>query len=151
VNGLRVGLSSTPLPALILGLAGLLPFIGISAVLLATTSSLYAWWLETLAQYASVILAFVGALHWGFAMRCNPNGMQAWIRYAWGVLPSLLGWLALQFPVWIALRFEAGALILCYVVDRCFAKGFGAPSWFLPLRLLLTTVSSASLVAASYA
>ena len=144
-------LRSAPGSALLLGLAGLLPFIGIAVIVTTTTSPVYAWWLTTLAQYAAVILSFVGALQWGLTMRVGHQGGEGWLRYGWSVVPSLAGWLALQLPVWTALRVEAGVLVLCYAVDRHLAMGGEAPEWFLPFRLLLTVVGSASLLVASYA
>jgi len=148
VSGSYVRLRSAPTPALVLGLAGLFPFLSITAIVAGTESPLYAWWIMSLAQYAAVILAFIGALHWGYAMRSELRAGEAWLRYGWSVIPALIGWLALQFPVWTALRIEAGALLLCLATDRAFARAYGAPAWLLPLRFILTSVAAASLLVA---
>ena len=142
---------SAPAPVLLLGLGGLLPFIGLTALALFLAETWYIFWLTTLAQYGVDILSFVGALQWGHAICARARGVEAWLRYGWGVLPALVGVLSLQFPIWTALRVQAGALILCVVVDRALASTFGAPAWLLPVRYFLTGVAASCLLVASYA
>ena len=55
-----------PGPVAWLGYGGLLPF-GALALLLLDGARSALWWPALLA-YGAVILSFVGALHWGFAM-----------------------------------------------------------------------------------
>ena len=138
---------ATPRPAVVawLGYGGLLPFLG-TALACWLEPHHHSVWAEMLLGYGAVILSFVGALHWGFAM-VHPdtagrpmNGM-----YAWSVMPSLVGWLALlAYP-------EAGATLLIagflaqYWQDLRLARVLPLPAWYLPLRLRLTVVACLSL------
>lgn len=130
-----------------LGYGGLLPFVG-AALLLWLAPGQHSRWLEMLLTYGAVILSFVGALHWGFAM-VHPatadrpmNGM-----YAWSVMPSLLGWVALLVqPAAGATLLIAGFLVQ-YRQDLRLARVLSLPAWYLPLRLQLTVVACLCLAA----
>lgn len=145
------GLRGVPLPALVLGTAGLLPFAGLTALAHLRPEPWYAVWLTMLSQYGAVILSFVGALQWGYAAQSDLRGAQAWTRYGWSVMPALVGWVCLQFPVWSALRMQAAALLVTLAMDRSFARLHGAPQWLMPLRTTLTAAGAACLLTASYA
>lgn len=142
---------AAPAPVLAFALGGLLPFVGLAALGMSAPGTLRLFWLATLAQYGAVILAFVGALQWGYAVTGQATGVHAWIRYGWSVLPALVGCLSLQLPVWTGLRAQAVALIVSVTVDRAFAARYAAPVWLMPLRYLLTAVAAACLFVASSA
>ena len=78
-----------------LGYAGLIPF-----VVLAPASLLDAHhgitWSDALFAYGAVILSFVCALHWGFAMALPGLDERTRVRsLLWSVVPSLIAWPAL--------------------------------------------------------
>ena len=101
-----------PRIAALLGYGGLLPF-GALALLLALGGAHSARWWPMLLAYGAVILSFVGALHWGFAMALPGLGAVERQRlYGWSVVPALAAWPAL---LWAA---PAAALLL--------VAGFGA-------------------------
>ncbi|MEO6564439.1 MAG: DUF3429 domain-containing protein [Casimicrobiaceae bacterium] len=135
---------------LVLGAGGVAPFVGLG-LLAALESAWYAYWLNALALYGAVILSFVGALHWGYAVRRDARGASAWMQYGWSVLPSLVAWASLQLPVWTSLQVQAAMLVACLVMDRVFARVDSVPSWMMQLRALLTVVATLSLVGASLA
>lgn len=142
-----------PAPTLVLGIGGLAPFVGL-ALLAVLVPTWYAIWLDALAKYGAVILAFIGAVHWGHAMRSDAQGRAAWLRYGWSVLPALVGWLSLQLPVWSSLRLQAAMLVTCLAVDRAMQRvdpRHPFPVWYLRLRLALTLVAAGALLAASVA
>jgi len=147
-------MTATPLPAvapaLALGLAGLLPFVGLALMAVLGDGTWHVYWLTALSYYGAVIVAFVGALHWGYALKRGVAGREAWIQYGYSVLPALLAWLSLLFPVWTALRMQALTLLVCYVFDRAMCTLDPVPSWFLRLRLVLTLTGAASLLGASF-
>lgn len=143
--------ASPPRTVALLGYGGLLPF-GALALLVwldpARTASL--WWPALLA-YGAVILSFVGALHWGFALALpGPGTEQRQRLYVWSVVPALLAWPAL---LWAAPG--AGVLLVAgfaahWLQDRrLVAQAAGAllPAWYLPLRTQLTLVASVCLLA----
>jgi hypothetical protein len=131
--------------ALLLGRAGLLPFVaGAALVALGPPEwrSKAAW---ALAAYAAVIVSFLGGIHWGLAFRlqasADPAGKASKGLLTWGVVPSLLAWPATLWPPGTGLAVLGASLWLCYAVDRRLYPAQGAAAW-LGLRLLLTTVAS---------
>ncbi len=144
----RTALEDAPLPALVFGAGGLAPFVGLA--LLSALNPASVSLLHALESYAAVILSFVGALHWGYAVHANAQGRMALIQYGWSVLPALFGWLALQLPLALALRAQALTFIACYAVDHALAAAEVIPRWFLRLRAALSVIAVVALVVASY-
>ena len=64
----------------------------------------------------------------------------------WGVMPSLLAWVSLMLNPAASLLLMAGVLWACFAVDRVVYPRFQAQAW-LPMRLALTCIASASCVA----
>ena len=142
-------LRAAPPPAVVFGFAGLIPFVGLALLVAFVPVPWYAFWLGTLSHYGALILSFVGALHWGYAVHIGARGARAWVQYGWSVLPCLIGWVSLQLPVWTALRVQAAALVLCYSFDCMMARSQSLPAWLLPLRAALTAIGATSLLCAS--
>lgn len=140
-----------PAAALGFGLGGLIPFVGLAGLALLGPPSTRQDTLLTLVHYGATILSFVGALHWGYAVRDNAQGPAAWIRYGWSVVPALVAWLALRFDASIALQIQASMLVVCILVDRGWARELRLPAWLILLRYGLTAVGAASLLLASFA
>ena len=82
---------AAPAPVLVFSLGGLIPFVGLAALGMFVPGTLHLFGLTTLAQYGAVIVAFVGALQWGYAVVGQATSAHAWIRYGWSVLPALVG------------------------------------------------------------
>ena len=135
-----------PTSALLLGLAGLIPFLWGGAT--AFMPYLEALSLERLGprftgqvllqSYGVVILAFMSGVIWGFAARSE--GRIARLGYGWSVVPALwaffFGTIALPGALWALLFGFVGLLFL----DWTFAKHGAAPEWWITLRLILTSV-----------
>ena len=85
--------------AWLLGLAGLLPFAGAALAFFAAPDSWRGFAEGALIAYGAVILSFLGAVHWGLALRAPveeaPMGPA---RLTLGVLPALVSWVALLLP-----------------------------------------------------
>ena len=62
-----------PKLAFALGLAGLVPFVSGALGLWVTPEAWRERVLEELLSYAAITLAFLGAIHWGLAMRAEEN------------------------------------------------------------------------------
>ncbi len=88
-----------PLPsfAILLGLAGLLPFLFCSLGALSLSSDASTRSLLALVAYGATILAFLGGVHWGLALDGSdlPSDRVQRVRFGLGVVPSLIGWAAL--------------------------------------------------------
>lgn len=121
-----------------LSVAGLIPFLvaGI-IVLLDPVDTPIA--VQVLISYGAVILSFIGAVHWGFALRDTahplPGAMTPQMLgyerqlLTFGVLPALLGWLALLAMIHFNLPGVAVLLLLIgfflTVVVETIGKGRG--------------------------
>lgn len=123
--------------ALALGYGGLIPFLAlaIGPWLLPAQQPLLQYALQA---YGAVILSFLGAIHWGLSLR-EDHATPALL--VWGVVPSLLAWLALLLPAVAGLYVLAASLWLCLAVDHRVYPRFHLSAW-LPMRLALTTVAS---------
>jgi Protein of unknown function (DUF3429) len=142
--------------ATLLGNLGLVPFF-VLALLAWPWSGPVAVRVElALAGYAAVILSFLGAVHWGLAL-ASPglNKAQSWNAFGWGVIPSLLGWLAvlmlmLGVPSAVVFVFLIGDLLLVRVVDGTLMRLYANPpaTWYLALRTRLTIAASLCLLVA---
>lgn len=128
-------LETIPQTPLILGCAGVIPFglAAISAHSGVTVLVLYGLLGGT--TYAAIILTFLGAVHWGLAMRDDRH--PAW--YVWSITPALLAWATLLiFDVELRLLGLIPLYGLAWSVDRqAFIKGL-IPSWYMRLRHGLT-------------
>lgn len=128
-----------------LGLAGLIPFVGLAALSWAPEIMSESFSGRGLASYAAVILSFLGAIYWGLAMSGTPSDSTTNRIWLWGVSPSVLAWLAQLLPEFWALLLLSGLLWVCFIIDRICYPRYQLQGW-LPMRLLLTTVASFSCV-----
>lgn len=122
-----------------LGYGGLIPFVGLALAAWLLPATQQAWAASALLGYSASILSFLGAIHWGLTMR-NATG-QSTGMLLWGVVPSLMAWLALQLPVAAGLLLAAAFLWACFAADRVVYRRMEMHAW-LPMRLLLTVVAS---------
>jgi hypothetical protein len=131
----------TPSPlALWLGWAGLIPFALGAALVWVVREEAHPYAVLLLSAYAAVIISFLGGIHWGLAMRQPQPSARLLV---WGVVPSLLAWVAVMMPAESALFIHGLVLIACYAVDRRVYPAQGAAAW-LVLRFRLTAVASLS-------
>jgi hypothetical protein len=139
---------ATPIPPLArpLGFAGLVPFAGLAVLSLAGV----AWAPAAIAAYGATILAFLGAVHWGFALRALPGeDFAAAPRFVLGVLPSLVAWVALLLPLPAGLWLLALGILATAVVETAAARRGLVPAGYLRLRWWLSAGAAASLVASA--
>lgn len=142
---------SIPFAPLILGLAGLIPFVWGAATVLS--GPLQAWGAGTFGPrfvgpyiqlfYGSVILSFMSGVLWGFATKAS--GGQAATGYALSVIPALWAFFMTGGgPVSAGSNLIFGFLGLL-ILDFAFDRWGLTPDWWMPLRLLLTAIVVASL------
>ena len=154
----------TPSSVVWLGYGGLLPFIALAAASFFSTEY-GARCQVALILYGTVILSFVGALHWAFAMTLpSLSASKRSESFVWSVIPALLAWpaaLLMVAPVrdsfvsaTIGATVAAGLLVVGfisnYVQDVRLASVATIPAWYLPLRLRLTVVACVCITGAGY-
>ena len=124
-----------------LGFGGLIPFMGLAAALWVVPPGDWPLARLSLLGYGVTISSFLGAIHWGLVMREGP--VQNAPSLLWGVVPSLLGWVALMLGPVPGLLLIAALLWACFAVDRVLYPRYLLQAW-LPMRLRLTLVASVS-------
>ncbi len=135
-----------PRAPLVLGLAGLIPFLWGAATLLVP--GLPEWGVRALGprfvgpfvllQYGTIILAFMSGVLWGFATRAS--GERAAVGYALSVLPALWAFFMVGGgPKTSAIYLIAGFVGLL-ALDWSFWRQGLAPEWWMQLRVLLSTI-----------
>jgi hypothetical protein len=124
-----------------LGYAGLCPFVLLTGLMWLGDSKLLPSVSISLIGYAAAIVSFLGGVHWGIGFMKGPAAPS--YHFIWGVMPSLVAWLALMMPAYAALPLLGLALVACYIFDRRTYPAAGLESW-LPMRLRLTVVATLS-------
>ena len=142
----KAALGDVPRPALILGFAGLLPFLAGAIGAWVAGYPDFILLVNLQMAYGAVILAFMGAVHWGLAMAQADAGN--WRRLALSVLPALAGWVALILPVGLGLLLLALGFVGVFFADLRSVAGGRAPIWYKALRKPLTIIVLACLAAA---
>ena len=126
-----------------LGYAGLIPFILLAALMWLVDAELLPFVAIALSGYAATIVSFLGGVHWGIGFMKGEATPQ--FHFVWGVVPSLIAWLALMMPAYAALPLFGLVVVACYAVDSKTYPAAGLARW-LPMRLRLTVVATASCV-----
>ena len=133
-----------------LGYGGLLPFVGL-VILSGVDSHRSAAWSGALLGYGAVILSFVGALHWGFAMSApGLDPTQRRRAFVWSVVPALLAWPATLLDGSGAAFLLVLGFALHLAQDHRLAGPAALPPWYLPLRWRLTLVACTCLLASAW-
>jgi len=121
-----------------LGYAGLIPFVGLAGLMRLVEGDVHAFVAMALSAYAATIAAFLGGIHWGMGLPLDAPARR--FHLVWGVVPSLVAWVALLMPAYAGLPVLALLLAACYGVDRRSWDQWGWTDW-LPLRARLSAVA----------
>lgn len=140
-----------PRPALLLGLAGLIPFLWSAATHLSPTLAVWAGqWLKPMflgayvgLTWGPVVLAFLSGVLWGFATKAE--GREAAIAYTLSVIPVLWGFVMVSDASDTSAIFLAAGFVGLLLLDATFQAWGLAPRWWLRLRVMLTVVTLACL------
>ncbi|MEM6307405.1 MAG: DUF3429 domain-containing protein [Pseudomonadota bacterium] len=145
-----------PRSALILGLAGTIPFLwgGISLILpdlsLSFAQKVGSRFVGPYVQlsYGTVILAFMSGVLWGFAT--GTKGIGATVCYIISVIPALWAFFMVGGgPYSATINLSIGfAVVLC--CDYWFYIRGLTPPWWMHLRILLTAIVVACLMLTVY-
>lgn len=139
-------LENIPKSALILSIAGLLPFIwGVVTIYSPVAAELTIDWIGPRfigpfvgLAYGTVILSFMSGVLWGFATKAT--GSQAATGYVLSVLPALWAFAMIGGgPVSAGMNLIAG-FIAVLVLDFAFWRWGLAPHWWMALRMPTTGV-----------
>ena len=140
--------TSIPGAALLLGLAGLIPFLGGAAALWAMLPGLAPErGRQQIIAYGAIILSFLGGIRWGTAIGPYDTRRQG-LEFAASVLGSLAGLAAIFIPAVPALTLLIAGFLMQALWDVTSVESGRLPAWFGKLRMLLTAGAVISLTAA---
>jgi hypothetical protein len=128
--------NKVPLPALLLGLAGLIPPAILTGVALFDLGLFAPSTPGFVRSYGAIILSFLGGSWWAFACREErPSRLLLGIA----VLPPLAGWTAIFWFYPPEALFGLALLLLgSLAVDALLVRRRLAPSWWMGLRVPLS-------------
>jgi Protein of unknown function (DUF3429) len=140
-----------PLLAILLSVLGLIPFIACGLAALGPDEVTAGRMTSALIAYAAVTLAFAGGVYWGFALQSPQQDASVQrARLGLGVLPLLVGWIALLLPLvavsWVSLIVLIAAYIGMVLVEHRAASPEVVPPRYLWLRWGFTIVAVAMMV-----
>lgn len=135
-----------PLPARLLGFAGLVPF-AFGALAVCFQPDIRAEAAVALIVYGAVVLSFLGGIRWGFAIM--EGGEAGWDAYGLSVLPSLMAWVASSIGGPDGLLILATALAVWFFIEQAAPPAIALPRWHVRLRGTLTAIATFSLAAAA--
>lgn len=136
--------SRVPGTALVLGVAGLLPF-AIGALALWMPALVHGSGQGLLISYGAIILAFLGGVRWGTTIGPYDGRRQAF-DFTASVLGSLVGLAALFLPVIPALTLLIAGFLVHALWDVRSVEAGRLPSWYGKLRMMLTAGAELSLI-----
>lgn len=131
-----------------LGAAGLLPFLALT--ILPHTYFEYMIPKSALGAYGAVILSFLGGILWGTSLKCGNTSSETTHLLIVGVVASLVGWGALLLPQSIGLVVLALGFLSLLGLDCIRYRARRIPSWYLKLRVSLTSLVVATLMIAAF-
>ncbi|KAF1813956.1 hypothetical protein P152DRAFT_394621 [Eremomyces bilateralis CBS 781.70] len=157
-------LKAVPRDAMIIGLAGVVPYFVTSAgtflcaseIITADTTAtgylftakgaeMFLQILEPLqVGYGAVILSFLGAVHWGMEW-AGYGGHHSYKRYAIGVFATAFAWPTILLEAETALISQFAAFVLLYYADTAATVRGWAPPWYSTYRFVLTFVVGAAI------
>lgn len=144
-------MTSIPRSALVLGLAGTIPFVW--GVVTLLDGNLHLWGSNLIGQrfvgpyvqlfYGSVILSFMSGVLWGFATKATGN--MATTGYVLSVIPALWAFFMTgSGPITASMNLIAGFIVVL-MLDWFFWKAGLAPDWWMKLRIMLSAIVIACL------
>jgi hypothetical protein len=140
-----------PWLAILLSALGLIPFIACGLAALGPDTDTAARMQEVLIGYAALTLAFIGGIQWGLELQSDRQVTSiSRARIALGVLPLLVGWIALVLPLvaapWVSLLVLIAAYVATVLVEQEAGRRDLLPARYLWVRWGFTVVAVAMLI-----
>ncbi len=134
-----------------IGFLGLVPIILPASLIIFNFTDNNDLIKKILLCYGSVILSFLGGVHWGYALKKNVSNETYNFLWLWSVMPSLVGWASLVFilfdKIFLSLNLIIVGFIISFFVDY---KVFSKYEWYRSLRIFLTTFVILSILIIGY-
>ncbi|XP_074640972.1 transmembrane protein 69-like [Tubulanus polymorphus] len=131
----------SPLPALTLGLSGLIPFVAVPGCMIFMQTYCPELAFAQVA-YGASILSFLGGVRWGLTLHTGGQIQPNWHNLGYSVMPSLVAWTGLMLPHTFSALTLIGGLGMVAYFDTVMR---GYPDWFKALRFILSFFAVLSL------
>lgn len=131
----------------LLGCLGLVPFATLAVATALAPPDLQPFAATALRAYGATILSFLGGIYWGLVIAAperRPSAVPLFLGV--GVVPQLVGWVALLLPGSWGCVLTAASLVALLLVDRAAVKSGLAPGWFFHLRWPLSCAAALALL-----
>lgn len=132
---------SIPPMALWLGIAGLIPFVGLTLLYVLQLEGRIGWTpgyaRDVLVSYGAIILSFLGGIRWGVALK-HGDSSHAVKMFIFSVVVPLAAWVALFLPKPHDITWLIAIFLVVGVADVALVTRGHAPRWFGTLRTILT-------------
>ncbi|MBV8092859.1 MAG: DUF3429 domain-containing protein [Acetobacteraceae bacterium] len=143
-----------PVVAVVLGVLGLIPVVICGLASLSAVAGREGPGFVAFITYSAAILAFLGGVHWGFALAPRtPVAADSRIersRLVFGVLPMLAAWFSLMLAwlahAWAGLAILIVSFIGAVVIETRASQRGLVPRGYIILRWVLTVVVLAMLI-----
>ncbi|XP_037086341.1 transmembrane protein 69-like, partial [Pollicipes pollicipes] len=121
-------------PALLLGVAGLVPFAA-APVLMLRAGTFNPELLHAQLAYGACILSFLGGVRWGLTLPDGSPQPPSWANLGQSVAPSLVAWAGL-----LASPSAGGLLLISGLAVAAYwdITLYGYPAWYKALRFCLS-------------
>jgi hypothetical protein len=134
--------------ALFLSLLGLVPLVAFALGAVGHIPETAERMLVALIDYAALLLAFAGGVHWGLALL--PGALRPGVRFAAGVLPLIIAWIGLVAAQMVSPSVTLTVLILGYLAtiltEHRAARSLLVPSGYVWLRWGFSAVAVVAMV-----
>lgn len=130
-----------PLAPTLLGIAGVVPIIGLAIGILWGKGNVPVM-SAALLSYGAIALSFLGGIRWGIAVAGSARPGQ----FLLSILPLLAGWGAVFLPLPLAYAVLGGAFCVWFVLEVLLSRGAPAPRWHMKLRGWLTLGAAVPLI-----
>jgi hypothetical protein len=137
-----------PAIALLLSLLGLVPFVFFAFGAVGHIPETAERMLVALIDYAALILAFAGGVHWGLAL--VPAALRPGVRFGAGALPLIVAWVGLVAAQMVSPSVALAVLIVGYIAtvltEHRAARRLLVPSGYVWIRLGFSVIAVVMMV-----
>lgn len=133
--------AATPFLPLMLGLAGLIPFVATASLAWLAPVAWQVVAVDAFLYYSAVILSFLGGVQWGVAMSQAPADSPGFrLRLLASMAPSLIAWPALLLHPLTGAWVLASGFVLVRLYELTERSRPMLPGWYHAMRMPLTLI-----------
>lgn len=135
-----------------LTIASAVPFVALAVAVSVRVFDDNSLAIHALLTYSTVILSFLGGIHWGIAVSSYSHDKRiANLLITESVIPSMLGWgVVLYASLHIQLLVLTVLFVFIWAIDSMLMGRKIIPMWFFEIRCIITPIVVVSLYVAYF-